>query len=260
MAAPRNRLKAQLAQGEMQIGLWLGFGSATAAEISAQAGFDWCLIDAEHNPNADAMVLAQLQAMNGAGVEAVMRVASAEDWMLKRALDLGVQSVLVPMIDTGEQAAAMVRASRYPPAGTRGMGAIQARATGYGAVSDYPTTANDQICLMVQAESRRSIENIDDIAGTEGVDVVFIGPADLSADMGYPGQPDAPEVVAAIEHAAARVRAAGKALGTITFDPARIPYYRDLGVRFLGVGGDVFCFAQAARSLSAHARAALVDE
>jgi len=254
MAAPRNILKENLANGKMQVGLWMGFGSATVAELASSAGFDWCLIDAEHNPNSDKSAMSQLQAMNGAPAQAVMRVTSGQDWLLKRALDIGVQSLLVPLIDTAEEAAEMARAVRYPPEGNRGMGAIQARATGYGADSDYVASANDQICLMVQAESRKAIENIDAIAATEGVDVVFIGPADLSADMGYPGQPDAPEVVTAIEYAVSRILAAGKAVGTITFNPDQIGYYKALGVTFLGVGGDVATFASSVRALARHAQ------
>lgn len=254
MPAPINGLKAALLRDEMQIGLWMGFAHPIAAEIVANAGFDWCLIDAEHGPNTVTSVLAQLQAMNGAVAHPVVRVPVGEDWILKQVLDLGAQSVLVPMVDTGEQAAAMVRAVRYAPEGVRGLGSALARASGFNAIGDYAQTANQQICLMVQVESAAAVANIDAIAGTEGIDVVFIGPADLSADMGFLGKADAPEVVAATEHAISRIRAAGKIAGIITFNEAQFGYYKGLGVTFLGVGGDVPLFAEAVRRLAERAK------
>ena len=254
MPAPENRLKAALARGEMQIGLWLGLGGPATAEIAAGAGFDWCLVDGEHSPYDITAIRNQLIAIDGQGCAPVVRVPANEDWVIKQVLDLGVQSLLIPMVDTADEARAAVRAGLYPPAGVRGMGAALARASGYNAISDYVATANEQICVMVQAESRMALDNLDAIAGTEGVDVVFIGPADLSADMGYPGQPGAPEVVAAIEDAIARIRAAGKAAGIITFDPAEFARYRDLGLTFLGVGGDLPVLATALRGLAADTR------
>ncbi len=250
MPAPVNRLKAQLLDRQLQKGLWMGLASASVAEMASRAGFDWCLIDAEHGPNDLITIQSQLQAMNGAEAEAVVRVPAAEDWMLKQVLDLGAQNVLIPMIDTAEQAADAVAACRYPPDGKRGLGSALARASGYNAIPDYPATANDQICVMVQAESRAAIDNIDAIAGTEGVDVVFIGPADLSADMGYLGQLDAPEVEEVIAHAIARIRAAGKVAGIVLFNPDDFPRYIDLGISFLGMGSDVTSLAAALRDLA----------
>ncbi|MGO4917030.1 HpcH/HpaI aldolase family protein [Pseudogemmobacter sp. W21_MBD1_M6] len=254
MPAPINTLKAALQRGEMQVGLWMGLANPIVAEIAAHAGFDWCLIDGEHGPNTVTTFLAQLQAMNGAPAQPVVRVPVGEAWMLKQVLDLGAQSVLVPMVDTGEQAAAMVRAVRYAPDGVRGLGSALARASGFNAIGDYAKTANQQICLMVQVESAAAVANIDAIAGTEGIDVVFIGPADLSADMGFLGNASAPEVVAAIEHVITRIRAAGKVAGIITFNEDQFGYYRRLGVTFLGVGGDVPLFAAALRGLADRAK------
>jgi 4-hydroxy-2-oxoheptanedioate aldolase len=154
------------------------------------------------------------------------------------------------MIDTGEQARAMVRAVRYPPHGMRGVGSGFARASGYGAIADYQGTADDQICLMLQAESRKAIENIDDVAGTDGVDVVFIGPSDLSADMGYLGNPGAPEVVEAIQHGIARIRAAGKAVGIIAFGPGEARRWADAGVQFIATASDVNCLAGGLREIA----------
>ena len=179
-----------------------------------------------------------------------VRIAAAEAWMVKQALDLGCQTVVVPMVDDAETARKMAQAMRYPPEGNRGMGASLARATSWGAVTDYPHTANAQVCLFVQAESAQAVENIDAIAATAGVDGVFVGPADLSADMGYPGQPDHPEVEKAIDHLIARTVAAGKIAGIITFDETRFKEYAEKGVTFLGVGGDMMTLNTALRGLA----------
>lgn len=252
MPAPENKLKKALGNGEMQIGLWLGTAHPMLAEIAASAGYDWCLIDGEHGPNDVPTILAQMQAMSGGDASVVVRVPTGEDWLLKQVLDIGAQTVMVPMVETADQAAAMVRAVRYPPDGVRGLANSMIRASGYNAIADYPATANDEICLIVQVESARAIENIDTIAATEGVDVVFIGPADLSADMGHLGNPAAPEVVAAIKHAAGRIRAAGKAVGII--GGGELTTMRDIGVTFLGVGADVPILAAALRGLAKGAR------
>ncbi len=208
------------------------------AEIAGGVGFDWCLIDGEHGPNTLATMLPQLQTLDAAGTQAVIRVAAPEVWMIKQALDLGCQTLLVPLVHDGDTATKIARAMRYPPDGIRGVGAAMARASRFGAVTNYVRAANDQVCLLVQAESAAALQNIDAIAATPGVDGVFVGPADLSADMGYPGQLDHPEVVAAIDHMIARIVAAGKVAGIITFDDARLKGYVQKGVTFLGVGGD----------------------
>ncbi|MEO0703193.1 MAG: HpcH/HpaI aldolase/citrate lyase family protein [Pseudomonadota bacterium] len=260
MAAPKNTLKAALSQGEVQLGIWLALVSPAAAEIAAEAGFDWALIDAEHGPNDVAAILAQLQAMGGGKAAPVVRVPSADDAWIKRVLDLGVQTILVPMVDTPEQAAEVVAATRYPPDGKRGSGAVLARATGYGAASDYVTTANDEMCVIVQVESQRALQNIDAIARTDGVDCVFVGPSDLSNDMGYPGNPSAPNVVAAIDQAIDRIRVAGKVPGIVTFDRHEIAPYVSKGVTFLGVGGDALLLGEAMRDLAQGARVAAAGE
>ncbi len=250
MKTPENKLKTALQAGKLQHGLWLATASPVVAELAGGAGFDWCLIDGEHGPNTVPQMLSQVQALAGTGTAVVIRTASAEVWMVKQALDLGVQTVLVPMVDNAAKAAEMARAMRYPPDGIRGMGAALARASGYGAIADYPHTANAQMCLLVQAESAAAVTNIDAIAATKGVDGVFVGPADLSADMGYPGQPDHPEVDKAIDHLIARTLAAGKIAGIITFDETRFARYATQGVTFLGVGGDVTVLGSALRGLA----------
>ena len=251
MQTPVNTLKNALNAGQVQHGIWLTSGTGVLAELAGNAGFDWCLIDGEHGPNTVSEMLPQLQALAISGTPAVVRVANAEAWMIKQALDLGCQTVLVPMVDDAQTAQKMARAMRYPPHGNRGMGAALARATSFGAVTDYPHTANDQVCLLVQAESAQAIDNIDSIAATQGVDGVFIGPADLSADMGYPGQPDHPKVEEAIDYMIARTVAAGKIAGIITFDENRLNEYAEKGVTFLGVGGDMLVLNTALRGLAA---------
>lgn len=254
MPAPTNKLKKALAAGEMQIGLWLGTAHPMIAEIGASAGYDWCLIDGEHAPNDIPTILAQLQAMSGGDASVVVRVPVGQDWVIKQVLDIGAQTVMVPMVETADQAAAMARAVRYPPDGVRGMAASMVRASGYDLQPDYLDNANDEICLIVQVESAAAIENIDAIAGTEGVDVVFIGPADLSADMGFTGNQNAPEVVAAIKHAVERIKAAGKAAGIITYGGGQYSYFNDIGVTFLGLGADVSVIAKSLRELASDTR------
>ncbi|WP_375255121.1 HpcH/HpaI aldolase/citrate lyase family protein [Yoonia sp.] len=254
MQTPVNTLKKALQAGQVQHGIWLTSGTGVLAELSGKAGFDWCLIDGEHGPNTVSDILPQLQALAISDTPAVVRIANAEAWMVKQVLDLGCQTVLVPMVDDAETADMMARAMRYPPDGNRGMGAALARATGFGSVADYPITANSEVCLLAQAESAQALDNIDDIAATDGVDGVFVGPADLSADMGYPGQPDHPEVEKAIDHLIARIVAAGKIAGIITFDDARFKEYAAKGVTFLGVGGDMMVLNKALNGLAAQVR------
>lgn len=253
MPAPQNALKSALIKGDVRSGLWLAQASATVAEIAGKAGFDWCLIDAEHGPNTLTTIAAQLQALAGTPAQPVVRVPMGEDWMLKQVLDLGVQTVVVPMVNTPEQAAQVAAAVRYPGAGSRGMGAVLARASGYGEIVDYVVSANDQIYLFVQIESAQAVENIDAIAATPGVDGIFVGPADLSADMGFVGQPEAPQVLAAIDHVYARTQAAGKVIGTIVFDERAFQPQIDKGVRFLGLGADSVIMSHAFRRLAGKA-------
>lgn len=250
MDTPVNGLKTAMQAGQVQHGIWLTSGSAVLAELAGNAGFDWCLIDGEHGPNTVPEILPQLQALAISGTPAVVRIASAEVWMVKQVLDLGCQTVLVPMVDDAEKAALMAIAMRYPPDGIRGMGAVLARASGFGSITDYAHSANAQMCLLVQAESAAAVENIDAIANTDGVDGVFVGPADLSADMGYPGQADHPEVEKAIDHLIARTVAAGKIAGIITFDQTRFAEYAQKGVTFLGVGGDLYTLNTALTDLA----------
>lgn len=251
MPAPTNRFKARLKAGDHLIGCWMSFAEGITAEIMGTAGFDWLVIDGEHSPNDLRSIRDQLVALAACETEPVVRVPIGETWMIKQVLDLGAQTVLVPMVETKDQAEALVRACRYPPFGTRGVGAAAARATRFGAIPDYVTTADDQICLLVQVESRAGIAALDDILSVDGVDGVFIGPADLSTDMGFQGKSTDPHVQEVIRGAIARIAAAGKAPGILGTEDAVTEGYRDMGAQFLAVGIDVLWLARAARAAAA---------
>ena len=248
MPAPFNTFKAALATGRAQIGLWLGLANPVTADLCANAGFDWLLIDGEHAPNDIPTILAQAQAI-GARAHVIVRPPLGEVHRLKQILDLGVQTILVPMIETAEQAETMARAMLYPPQGMRGVGAALARASNYGTTPGYLASANAQTCLLLQIESRAGLAQLEAIAATPGVDGIFIGPADLAADMGYLGNPAAPEVQAAVEDALARIIAAGKAAGILTSDRGLAQRYLDLGATFVAVGSDVGLLSGAAAQL-----------
>lgn len=250
MPAPTNALKSALQRGGVQSGLWMTLANGAVAEIAGNAGFDWCLIDGEHGPNTLTTIQSQLQALAGTAAHPVVRVPMGEDWMLKQVLDLGAQTIVVPMVNTPEQAKQIAAAVRYPGTGTRGMGAALARASGYGNIVDYVSSANDQICLFVQIESQEAVDNVDAIAAVEGVDGLFVGPADLSADMGFVEQLNAPEVQAVIDHVYARTKAAGKIAGTVVFDPDDFQNQVNRGVTFLGVGADAHALHHALRGLA----------
>lgn len=250
MPAPVNSFKAGLSGEKTMIGFWLSLASPYTAKIAAGAGFDWLLIDGEHGPNDLPLLLAQLQAVAAHAVSPVVRVPIGETWMIKQVLDIGAQTVLVPMVDSAEQARQLVRAMRYPPEGVRGVGAAVARASAYNRIPDYLRTANQQVCLLVQAESKAAIDAIEEIAAVEGVDGIFIGPADLAADMGYPGTTHEPVVLDTIEKAIRRIQAAGKPAGILNSDPAAARRYIELGAKFVAVGTDVTLFSGATTALA----------
>ncbi|WP_226550613.1 aldolase/citrate lyase family protein [Celeribacter naphthalenivorans] len=238
MPAPKNTFKSRLKAGDVQIGLWLGFGDPSVTELAAGTGFDWLLIDGEHGPNGLRDVLGQLRSAADKS-QVVVRTRDDNRAEIKQMLDIGAQTLLVPMIESGDQAAEVVRSMKYPPLGVRGVGAALARVSAYNAIPDYLQTANDEVCVLVQVESMAGVEALDAILGVDGVDGVFVGPADLAADMGYLGQPAAPEVQAVVVDTLKRIKAAGKAAGILTSDQALAQSYRELGVEFLAVGSDV---------------------
>ena len=201
---PRNRFKQALAAGERQVGLWSALASPIAAEVIAGAGFDWIVIDGEHGPNDIVTLLPQLQAMKGGTAEPIFRIPWNEPVIIKRALDVGARTLLIPFVQNVEEARAAVAATRYPPLGIRGV-SVAPRANDYGRVSNYHANANLDICVLLQIETRAAVEQIEAIAAVDGVDGLFIGPSDLAADLGYLGNAKAPEARAVLAAAGRRV-------------------------------------------------------
>jgi 4-hydroxy-2-oxoheptanedioate aldolase len=254
MKLPPNPFKQALAEKRPQIGLWLGLADHYTTEICAGAGFDWLLIDGEHSPNDLRSILQQAQAIAAyPGSHAIARVPMGHGHvgqaLIKQYLDLGIQTLLVPMVDTAEQAAELVRSMRYPPDGVRGMGG--ARASRWGRYPNYAKEANAQVCLLVQAETREALNNIEAIAAVDGVDGIFIGPADLSASLGHVGNPSHPDVQAAIDGAIRRIVKAGKAAGILTTDEVLARHHLDIGATFVAVGLDNNLLARATSALAA---------
>jgi 4-hydroxy-2-oxoheptanedioate aldolase len=246
MNVSENTFKRALAEGRRQLGAFLALGDAHAAELMASAGFDWLLIDCEHGPNDLRSVLAQLQALAGYPVQAVLSPADHDAARIKQYLDLGVQNLLLPMVDSAAQAQALVAAMRYPPRGIRGVGAGMARAARWGSVAGYYAQAENELCLAVQIETLAGLENLDAIAAVEGVDGVFLGPADLAAAMGHLGQPMHADVRAAVQQALPRIRAAGKAAGVYCADPDIAADYAALGASFFLIAADAILLRTAA--------------
>lgn len=251
METPINPFKQALLEKRQQIGYWLNVPNTTTAEICASAGFDWLLIDGEHTSHSLQTILHQLQTIAAyPRTHAVARLpmghGHAGEMLIKQYLDLGVQTLLVPMVDTPEQAAAVVRAARYP--GPDGFGGIRGmaggRASRWGRYSRYVHEANDRVCILVQAESRTSLENLEAIAAVEGVDGVFIGPADLSASMGHRGNPGHPEMQTTMESTIRRIVQAGKAAGILSPDDALARRYLEWGATFVAVGLDTVSLAR----------------
>ncbi|WP_338498608.1 4-hydroxy-2-oxoheptanedioate aldolase [Pseudomonas sp. WP18] len=250
MDMPINTFKQRLKSGEAQIGLWLGLADAYCAELAANAGFDWLLIDGEHAPNDVRTLLGQLQAVAPYASQPVIRPVLGDTALIKQVLDLGVQTLLVPMVESAAQARELVRAIHYPPSGVRGVGSALARASRWNSIPGYLDKADEQMCLLVQIESREGLANLDAIASVDGVDGVFIGPADLSASMGFRGNPGHPDVQAAIEDAIARIRKAGKAAGILSADEKLARRYIELGAAFVAVGVDTTVLMRGLQSLA----------
>lgn len=251
MQLPVNTFKRALRAGEPQIGLWVGLADAYVSELLAATGFDWLAIDAEHAPNDPRSVLPQLQAVAPYPAHPVVRTVSGEATVLKQYLDLGAQSVLVPMIETAEQAARVVAATRYPPHGIRGVGSALARASRWNQVDSYLQRCEDELCVLVQVESPTGLQNLPAIAATAGLDGVFFGPADLAGSMGLLGRPADLSVQEAIANGIRTVRDAGKPAGVLSADTTLALHYLDLGALFVAVGVDTTLPVRAARDLVA---------
>lgn len=245
-----NEFKQAIREGRRRIGLWQALASPYTAEICAGAGFDWLLIDAEHAPNDLPLVLSQLQSVAAYPVEPVVRLPTGDTVLVKQFLDIGARTLLVPMVEGGEAAEAMVRATRYPPQGIRGVGSAIGRASRWNRTPSYLQRAADEICLLLQVESRAGLDRLGAIAATDGVDGVFIGPSDLAAALGHLGDPGHAEVQHAIEGSIATIRAAGKAAGILVADEALARRYLELGAVFVAVGTDVTLLARSAEALA----------
>ena len=251
MKISKNKFKAAL-QGEKKLyGMFLGIPNTSVAELCAGAGFDWLIIDGEHSPFDLQSIMAHLQAMSSFPVSAIVRPVEGQTAIIKQMLDVGAQSLLIPMVDTAEQAAIMVRSCKYPPQGIRGLGTAMARAAQWNRIPNYLHKANDEVCLIVQIETVLGLENIDEISAVEGVDALFIGPSDLSASMGYVGQQDHPDVVAAVCKAIVSIKASGKHAGVLAVKKELIDKYSEAGAKFIGVGVDTAVLSNATKQLAA---------
>lgn len=250
MELPHNRFKEALKAGRPQIGLWSSLSSSYTVEVIAGAGFDWLLLDMEHSPNDLESLIGQLQAAAPYPTHPVVRVPWNDMVAIKRVLDVGAQSLLVPYVSSAQEAAAAVSYTRYPPHGLRGV-AGTTRATRFGRISDYARRAHEQICLLVQVETRAAVDNIEAICAVEGIDGVFIGPADLHASLGYPGEIANAKVKPLIDEATRRIRKAGKAPGILTPSEADARHWLACGALFVAVGADVGILARGAEALAA---------
>lgn len=249
MNLSENHFKRALREGRQQIGLWCSLPGSYAAEAVAGSGYDWLLFDTEHSPGDPLTVLAQLQAVAPYDVSAVVRPASNDTVLIKRFLDLGAQTLLIPYVQNADEARAAVAAMRYAPDGVRGVSGLT-RATRFGRVAGYARKAAEELCLLVQVETGEALERLEEIASVEGVDGVFIGPADLAASLGHVGEPGHPEVVAAVEDAIRRLRIIGKPAGILTPDMAFAQRCIEIGTLFTAVAIDVGILARGTEAMA----------
>jgi 4-hydroxy-2-oxoheptanedioate aldolase len=255
MDLPVNHFKKAIAAGRQQIGLWVSLASAYSTEIVAGSGFDWLLLDAEHSPNDPTTILPQLQAAAPYPVSPIVRPAWNDKVLIKRYLDVGAQSLLIPYVQTEQEAAAAVEAIRYPTRGARGVAGLT-RASRFGRVADYVKHVERELCLLVQIETRQGLDNLEKIARMDGIDGVFIGPADLAAGLGHLGEQGHPEVQSAIQDAIKRIKACGKPAGILTPDEATARRYIEWGTTFTAVGLDAGILARETEKLAAKFRSA----
>jgi len=244
-----NVFKRALAAGKLQIGLWSSLCSNIAAEIISDSGFDWILLDTEHSPNEIPDLVTQLQAIQRGSATPIIRPAWNDAVLAKRCLDIGAQTLLFPYVQNAEEAKRAVASTRYPPHGIRGV-SVAARASRYGRVPGYLTKANDEICVLVQVETRMALSELEQIAEVPGIDGVFIGPSDLAASLGHLGNPQATDVQTAVKDAVTRLKALGKPAGILTGNEEEARRYIDWGYLFVAVGADVGLLARNADALA----------
>jgi len=253
MDLPKNNFKHAIRAGRPQIGLWVSLANAYSAELVAGSGFDWLVLDGEHSPNDPTTVISQLQAVAAYPVSAIVRPAWNDKVLIKRYLDIGAQSLLIPYVQNANEAAEAVAAIRYPTRGVRGVAGVT-RASRFGRVADYAKRAEEELCLLVQIETREGLDNLDAIAKTDGVDGVFIGPADLAAALGHLGNQQHAEVQSAIQDAIKRIRGHGKPAGILATDEASTRRYIEWGTVFTAVGLDAMVLARETEKLAAKFR------
>jgi 4-hydroxy-2-oxoheptanedioate aldolase len=251
-----NQLKAALREQRRQIGLWSSLCSNVVAEVLAYAGYDWIVVDTEHAPSEPLQVLSQLQALATGTAEPVVRVAWNDPVLMKRLLDIGARSLLVPFVQSADEARAAVAATRYPPHGIRGV-SVSHRANRFGRVPDYLHNAHQEICVLVQLETRVALGNLEAIAAIEGIDGLFIGPSDLAADLGHLGNAAHPDVQAAIADACTRIRTAGKPAGILAPVEADARRYFEMGFTYVAIGSDVGLLSAGSTNLVARMREAI---
>lgn len=249
MLTPQNRFKDRLGDGPPQLGFWLALANANIAEICSGIGYDWVLIDAEHGAQTLPGIAEQLRAVDASpACSAIVRVPGHDSVTIRQILDVGAQTVMVPMVDTADQARAIVKASRYPPAGDRGIGG--ARAARWGRYSAYVAEANERLCIIAQIETAEALANIEEIAAVDGIDALFVGPADLAASLSLLGPANATELAKVAGAALARILATGVPCGILSRDERLVQQYLEGGARFLAVGIDSFTLAKAAGALA----------
>ncbi len=250
MKTPTNPFKTALADHRVQYGYWMALASPYTAEICATAGFDWLMIDGEHGPNDIRSILAQLQAVAAYPSQPVVRPAEGSMASIKQLLDIGAHNLLIPMVETAEQAQQLVSATRYPPVGSRGVGAAIARSSRWLAIDNYDHEIENEICLLLQIESRTGLNNLDRILEVDGYDGIFIGPSDLAASLGHIGNTGHPDVQSEIGAAITKIRRAKKAAGILSTEDGMIRAYLEMGAVFIAIGIDTIALASSIRSLA----------
>lgn len=259
MQIRQNTFKQNLQKGKKQYGIWNGLADSYAAEICAGAGFDWICIDGEHAPFDLRTILHNMQAIQSHNVPAIVRVPTADPVLMKQLMDAGAQSILAPMIETADQAELIAKAMVYPPNGIRGVGTALARAAQWNRVNDYFKVANEQMCCIGQIESIKGVEALDEILEVAGLDVCFLGPADLGATMGYLGQPGHPEVVKLVKECIHKIVKAGKVAGFLTGSKQLIQEYTEAGALMIGVGLDTLILAKGTKAMAESYKGVLKD-
>ena len=250
-----GRFRTRVLAGEFLAGTWLNLGSTITAEMAGLCGFDWVVLDHEHGPGSDTTIIQQLQAIAGSPTVPLVRIAWNDPVRFKRVLDAGAHGVMVPYVSTPAEAAAAVGAMRYPPRGLRGVAKLT-RSTGFGLTfDDYFAHAHEWLVTLTQIETAEGVANAPAIAAIDGVDVLFVGPMDLTTSLGIPGQYEQPQALEAFRQVAAAARAAGKAAGILLMNPAHVPMCRELGYSVIALGSDGGAASAGLRQAAAALRA-----